>query len=92
MRARKQDHPGDNILSLRLPDGIVDDLDLLVAIGVVVSRGAAARLLINEGIRANSPLFTKAREVSSKLSEIKASIAPEMAAITKETRGKRVKS
>jgi hypothetical protein len=57
----------DTTVLLRLSEASSDSLDTLVSAGIFKSRAEAAAFLIDEGIKAQSPLFQR---IQSKLSEI----------------------
>ena len=57
----------DTTVLLRLSDAASDSLDTLVSSGIFRNRTEAAAFLIDEGIKAQAPLFQR---IQSKLSEI----------------------
>jgi Arc/MetJ-type ribon-helix-helix transcriptional regulator len=57
----------DTTVLLRLSESASDALDTLVSAGVFKSRSEAAAFLIDEGIKAQAPLFQR---IQDKLSEI----------------------
>ncbi|MGH9850198.1 MAG: hypothetical protein ACREBD_10100, partial [Blastocatellia bacterium] len=67
---------------IRLSDESSDKLDTLVSAGVFRSRAEAAAFLIEEGIKAQSPLFqriqNKLGEIEKLREELRTSISPEL--------------
>ncbi|MGH9840584.1 MAG: hypothetical protein ACREEM_17540 [Blastocatellia bacterium] len=57
----------DTTVLIRLSDASSDSLDTLVSAGIFKSRSEAASFLIDEGIKAQAPLFQR---IQDKLSEI----------------------
>jgi Arc/MetJ-type ribon-helix-helix transcriptional regulator len=52
---------------LRLSESVADSIDKLVTSGVFKSRAEAAAFLVEEGIKAQAPLFTR---IQAKMEEI----------------------
>ncbi len=72
----------DTTVLVRLSDESSDKLDTLVSAGVFRSRAEAAAFLIEEGIKAQSPLFRRIQdklgEIEKLREELRTSISPEM--------------
>jgi len=72
----------DTTVLIRLSDESSDKLDTLVSAGVFRSRAEAAAFLIEEGIKAQTPLFqriqNKLGEIEKLREELRTSISPEM--------------
>ena len=72
----------DTTVLIRLSDESSDKLDTLVSAGVFRSRAEAAAFLIEEGIKAQAPLFqriqNKLGEIEKLREELRTSISPEM--------------
>jgi Arc/MetJ-type ribon-helix-helix transcriptional regulator len=71
----------DTTVLLRLGEESSDKLDTLVSAGVFRSRAEAAVFLIDEGIKAQSPLFQRIQdklgEIEKLREELRTSISPE---------------
>jgi len=57
----------DATVLLRLSESVADSIDKLVTSGVFKSRAEAAAFLVEEGIKAQAPLFTR---IQAKMEEI----------------------
>ncbi len=72
----------DTTVLVRLSDEASDKVDTLVSAGVFRSRSEAAAFLIEEGIKAQEPLFQriqdKLTEIEKLRSELRNSISPDM--------------
>ncbi len=72
----------DTTVLLRLSETASERLDVLVSAGVFKSRAEAASFLIEEGIRAQAPLFervqSKLAEIERLREELRHSVAPEI--------------
>jgi len=72
----------DTTVLIRLTDSSSDSLDTLVSAGVFKSRSEAASFLIDEGIKAQSPLFQRIQdklgEIERLREELRTTISPEM--------------
>ena len=72
----------DTTALVRLSDASSDALDTLVSAGVFKSRSEAAAFLIDEGIKAQSPLFQriqdKLTEIERLRAELRTTISPDM--------------
>jgi Arc/MetJ-type ribon-helix-helix transcriptional regulator len=72
----------DTTVLIRLSDSSSDSLDTLVSAGVFKSRSEAAAFLIDEGIKAQAPLYQriqdKLNEIERLRAELRTTISPEM--------------
>jgi hypothetical protein len=63
-----------NVVMVRVNDDSLSYLDMLVDADVTKSRSESAAFLINEGIKANEPLFEKIREITDQISALRAQL------------------
>lgn len=63
-----------NVVMVRVNDDSLSYLDMLVEADVTKSRSESAAFLINEGIKANEPLFNKIREITDQISALRAQL------------------
>jgi len=63
-----------NVVMVRVNDDSLSYLDMLVEADITKSRSESAAFLINEGIRANEPLFNKIREITDQISALRAQL------------------
>jgi Arc/MetJ-type ribon-helix-helix transcriptional regulator len=72
----------DTTVLVRLSDASSDSIDTLVSAGVFKSRAEAAAFLIDEGIKAQAPLFQriqdKLNEIERLRAELRTTISPDM--------------
>ncbi|MCI0339395.1 MAG: hypothetical protein L0226_17625 [Acidobacteria bacterium] len=72
----------DTTVLIRLSDASSDAIDTLVSAGIFKGRAEAAAFLIDEGIRAQSPLFqriqSKLNEIERIREELRTSVSPEI--------------
>lgn len=72
----------DTTVLIRLTDASSDSLDTLVSAGVFKSRSEAAAFLIDEGIKAQAPLFQRIQDKLSEIErlrdELRTTISPDM--------------
>jgi hypothetical protein len=72
----------DTTVLLRLSEVSSDALDTLVTAGIFKNRAEAAAFLVDEGIKAQAPLFQRVREKLSEIErlrdELRHSVAPEI--------------
>ena len=72
----------DTTVLIRLSDEASDKVDTLVSAGVFRSRAEAAAFLIDEGIKAQSPLFRRIQdklgEIEKLRDELRSSISPDI--------------
>jgi len=70
----------DTTVLVRLPESSSDAIDTLVSAGIFKGRADAAAFLIEEGIKAQSPLFQRIQdklgEIERLRSELRNSVAP----------------
>jgi hypothetical protein len=63
-----------NVVMVRVNDDSLSYLDMLVEADITKSRSESAAFLINEGIKANEPLFNKIREITDQIAALKAQL------------------
>jgi hypothetical protein len=63
-----------NVVMVRVNDDSLSYLDMLVEADVTKSRSESAAFLINEGIKANQALFSRIREITDQIAELKAQL------------------
>lgn len=63
-----------NVVMVRVNDDSLSYLDMLVEADITKSRSESAAFLINEGIKANEPLFAKIREITDQISALRAQL------------------
>lgn len=63
-----------NVVMVRVNDGSLHYLDMLVEADITKSRSESAAFLINEGIKANENLFNQIREITDQISALKAQL------------------
>jgi hypothetical protein len=63
-----------NVVMVRVNDGSLHYLDMLVEADITKSRSESAAFLINEGIKANETLFNQIREITDQISALKAQL------------------
>jgi hypothetical protein len=63
-----------NVVMVRVNDESLDYLDMLVEADITKSRSESAAFLINEGIKANEPLFGQIREITDQIVALKAKL------------------
>src|SRR5262245_43912044 len=72
----------DTTVLIRLSDESSDAIDTLVSAGIFKGRSEAAAFLIDEGIKAQAPLFQriqdKLREIERLREELRSSVSPEL--------------
>jgi len=72
----------DTTVLIRLSDASSDAIDTLVSAGIFKGRAEAAAFLIDEGIKAQSPLFqriqNKLSEIERIREELRTSVSPEI--------------
>ena len=70
----------DTTVLMRLSEASSDAIDTLVSAGIFKSRGEAAAFLIDEGIKAQAPLFQRIQDKLSEIErlreELRGSVAP----------------
>ena len=60
-----------NVVTLRINDEALHHLDMLVEAEITNSRSESAAFLINEGIKANQPLFDRISNITQQIMELR---------------------
>ncbi|MFP4394783.1 MAG: hypothetical protein ACLFTI_05915 [Anaerolineales bacterium] len=60
-----------NVVTLRINDEALHHLDMLVEAEITNSRSESAAFLINEGIKANRPLFDRISDITQQIMELR---------------------
>lgn len=60
-----------NVVMVRVNDDALRHLDMLVDAEITKSRSESAAFLINEGIKANQPLYSKITQISDQISDLR---------------------
>lgn len=60
-----------NVVAVRVNNDTLEQLDMLVEAEIVKSRSEAAALLINEGAKSFSQLFTQVREITDQIAQLR---------------------
>lgn len=63
-----------NVVMVRVNDDSLAYLDMLVEADITKSRSESAAFLINEGIKANEPLFAKIRNITDQIAALKSQL------------------
>ena len=63
-----------NVVMVRVNDDSLAYLDMLVEADITKSRSESAAFLINEGIKANEPLFNKIRNITDQIAALKSQL------------------
>lgn len=63
-----------NVVMVRVNDDSLAYLDMLIEADITKSRSESAAFLINEGIKANEPLFNKIREITDQIAALRAQL------------------
>ncbi len=63
-----------NVVMVRVNNESLQYLDMLVEADITKSRSESAAFLINEGIKANEPLFNKIRDITDQISALRAQL------------------
>lgn len=63
-----------NVVMVRVNNDSLAYLDMLVEADVTKSRSESAAFLINEGIKANQALFSKIREITDQIADLKSQL------------------
>jgi hypothetical protein len=63
-----------NVVMVRVNNDSLAYLDILVEAGITKSRSESAAFLINEGIKANQPLFNKIRDITDQITALKSQL------------------
>jgi len=63
-----------NVVMVRVNDDTLEHLDMLVEAELARSRSEAAALLISEGMKANSPLFERIRQITDQISALRSQL------------------
>lgn len=63
-----------NVVMVRVNDDSLAYLDMLVEADITKSRSESAAFLINEGIKANEPLFDKIRNITDQIAALKSQL------------------
>jgi len=63
-----------NVVMVRVNDGTLAHLDMLVEAELARSRSEAAALLISEGMKANGPLFERIRQITDQIAALRSQL------------------
>jgi len=61
----------EHVIMCRVHEGTLASIDMLVEAGLADSRSSAAAFLIQEGIKADAPLFVRIKDVTTKIAALK---------------------
>ncbi|MBN1486659.1 MAG: hypothetical protein JW981_03390 [Anaerolineae bacterium] len=67
-----------NVVMVRINDEALEHLDMLVEAEVTKSRSESAAFLINEGIKANQPLFDRVGSITQQIAELREQLREEV--------------
>lgn len=63
-----------NVVMVRVNDDALAYLDMLVDADICKSRSESAAFLINEGVKANDPLFDRIKTITDQIAELRAKL------------------
>lgn len=67
-----------NVVMVRINDEALEHLDMLVEGEITKSRSESAAFLINEGIKANDPLFARIKAITQQITELREKLRHEV--------------